>query len=160
MGRVFAPFGVRGWVKIHAYTEAMDGLLGYPVWWFKRDGAWQECRVLEAGIHGKSLIAQLEGVADRSAAEALKGKEIAVRREELPQLDEGEFYWSDLIGLKVVNAAGVELGTVDSLLQTGANDVLVVKSAEQERLIPFVEQYVLEVQREAGVIRVDWDLDY
>lgn len=159
MGRVSAPFGVRGWLKVHAFTETLDGLLDYPVWWLGRNGAWQEHRVLECSVHGKLLIAQLEGVADRRAAEALKGIEIAVSRDELPALEENEFYWSGLIGLNVVNTAGVELGKVDSLLQTGANDVLVVKG-ERERLIPFVKQVVLDVDKAAGVIRVDWGADY
>lgn len=159
MGRISAPFGVRGWLKVHAFTETMDGLLDYPVWWLAHNGAWHEHRVLEGNVHGKLLIAQLEGVADRSAAEALNGAEIAVLRGELPIPEENEFYWSDLIGLNVVNTAGVELGKVDSLLQTGANDVLVVKG-ERERLIPFVKQVVLDVDKAAAVIRVDWGADY
>lgn len=159
MGRVSAPFGVRGWLKVHAFTDTLDGLLDYPVWWLGRNGVWQEHRVLECSVHGKLLIAQLEGVADRRAAEVLKGIEIAVSRDELPLPEENEFYWSDLIGLNVVNTAGVELGKVDSLLQTGANDVLVVKG-ERERLIPFVKQVVLDVDKAAAVIRVDWGADY
>lgn len=159
MGRVAAPFGVRGWLKVHAFTETLDGLLDYPVWWLGRNGAWQEHRVLEGSVHGKLLTVQLEGVADRSAAEALKGTEIAVPRSELPLPEENEFYWNELIGLNVVNTAGVELGKVDSLLQTGANDVLVVKG-ERERLIPFVKQVVLDVDKAAAVIRVDWGADY
>lgn len=159
MGRVSAPFGVRGWLKVHAFTDTLDGLLDYPVWWLGRNGAWHEYRVLEGSVHGKLLIAQLEGVTDRSAAEALKGIEIAVPRDELPLPEENEFYWSDLIGLNVVNAEGVELGKVDSLLQTGANDVLVVKG-ERERLIPFVKQIVLDVDQAAAIVRVDWGADY
>jgi len=159
MGRVAAPFGVRGWLKVHAFTETLDGLLDYPVWWLGRNGAWQGHRVLEGSVHGKLLTVQLEGVADRSAAEALKGTEIAVPRSEFPLPEENEFYWNELIGLNVVNTAGVELGKVDSLLQTGANDVLVVKG-ERERLIPFVKQVVLDVDKAAAVIRVDWGADY
>ena len=159
MGRISAPFGVRGWVKVHAFTDTMDGLLDYPVWWLERNGAWHEHRVLEGNVHGKLLIARLEGVSDRSAAEALNGTDIAVLRSELPPSGEGEYYWNDLIGLKVVNTAGVELGTVGSLLQTGADDVLVVQG-ERERLIPFVKQVVLDVDKAAGVIRVEWGADY
>jgi 16S rRNA processing protein RimM len=159
MGRISAPFGVRGWLKVHAFTDTMDGLLDYPVWWLERNGAWHKHRVLDGSVHGKLLIAQLEGVADRSAAEALNGTDIAVSRSELPPAGENEFYWNELIGLKVVNAAGVELGKVDSLLQTGANDVLVVQG-ERERLIPFVKQVVLDVDKAVAVIRVDWGADY
>jgi len=159
MGRVAAPFGVRGWIKVYAYTNVLDSLLDFPLWRLSCDGGWRDYRLLDGAIHGKSLLAQLEGVSDRSAAEALHGCEIAVGRTELPQPEHGEFYWSDLIGLLVVNTQGVELGKVDSLLETGADDVLVVKG-ERERLIPFVKQIVLDVDQATGVIRVEWGADY
>lgn len=159
MGHVGAPFGVRGWVKVHAYTEHSDSLLDYPVWWLGHNGQWRECEVLACDVHPKALVAHLAGCDDRDAAAALRGSEIAVPRESLPQVDENEYYWADLIGLKVVNTAGQELGSVTGLLETGANDVLVVQG-ERERLIPFVAQVVLEVDLAAGAVRVDWGLDY
>lgn len=159
MGHVGVPFGVRGWVKVHAYTEHSDSLLDYPVWWLGRNGQWRECEVLGCDVHPKALVAHLAGCDDRDAAAALRGSEIAVPRESLPQVDENEYYWADLIGLKVVNAAGQELGSITGLLETGANDVLVVQG-ERERLIPFVAQVVLEVDLAAGLVRVDWGLDY
>ncbi len=159
MGHVGVPFGVRGWVKVHAYTEHSDSLLDYPVWWLGRNGQWRECEVLGCDVHPKALIAHLAGCNDRDAAAALRGSEIAVPRESLPQADENEYYWADLIGLKVVNAAEQVLGSVSGLLETGANDVLVVQG-ERERLIPFVAQVVLEVDLAAGLVRVDWGLDY
>lgn len=159
MGRVAAPFGLRGWIKVYAYTESLDSLLVFPLWRLESKGVWREYRLLEGAVHGKSLLAHLEGVTDRNLAEALHGSEIAVARTELPQPDLGEFYWSDLIGLQVVNTQGVELGRVDSLLETGASDVLVVKG-ECDRLIPFVKQIVLDVDQATGVIRVEWGADY
>ncbi|MEW5943009.1 MAG: ribosome maturation factor RimM [Pseudomonadota bacterium] len=159
MGHVSAPFGVRGWIKVHAYTETGDGLLDYPVWWVGKPGAWRECAVLDAEVHSKSLAAHLEGCNDRDAAAALRGALIAVPREALPPAEADEYYWNDLIGLRVVNAQGQDLGEVAKLLETGANDVLVVQG-ERERLIPFVAGTILEVDVDSGRIRVDWGADY
>lgn len=159
MGRVGVPFGVRGWVKVHAYTEHSDSLLDYPAWWLGRNGQWREYEVLACDVHPKTLVAHLAGCDDRDAAVALRGCEIAVPRDSLPQTADDEYYWADLIGLKVVNTEQQELGRVSGLLETGANDVLVVQG-ERERLIPFVSQVVLEVDLTTGLIRVDWGLDY
>jgi len=159
MGHVGVPFGVRGWVKVQTYTETSDSLLDYPVWWLGRNGQWRECEVLACNEHPKALVAHLAGCDDREAALALRGSEVAVPRESLPQTADNEYYWADLIGLKVVNAEQHELGRVTGLLETGANDVLVVQG-ERERLIPFVAQVVLEVDMVAGTVQVDWDLDY
>ncbi len=163
MGRVTAPFGVKGWFKIHALTAQPGNLRDYPVWWLGRDGEWREMRVAAAKVHGNTLVAQLEGVGDREAAVALKGMDIAVPREQLPDAADDEFYWADLIGLKVVNREQHEFGRVARILQTGANDVLVVASGnrnERETLIPFVANAIKKVDLAAGVINVEWDEDY
>ena len=163
MGRVTAPFGVKGWVKIYALTARPGNLCDYPVWWLGRDGDWRETRVAAAKVHGNMLVAQLEGVADREAAIALKGSEIAVPRAQLPGAADDEFYWADLIGLKVVNAEEHEFGRVTRILQTGANDVLVVEAGdrnERETLIPFIASAIKQVDLAAGVISVDWGRDY
>lgn len=159
MGRIAAPFGVRGWVKIQPFTEEIDGLLDFPVWHLGRGADWREVKVLEADVHSKSLVARLQGCDDRDAAAALKGLEVAVPRDELPETGEDEYYWADLIGLEVVNTQGENLGKVADLLETGANDVLVVEG-ERERLIPFIAQVILEVDLKAGRISVDWGADY
>lgn len=159
MGRINAPFGVKGWVKIQAFTETLDALLDYPGWQIGKDSQWRDVEVEEATVHGEFIVAKLAGCDDRDAAFALRGQEIAVDREELPDTEEGEYYWSDLIGLTVVNREGVELGKVSALMETGAHDVLVVKG-EKEILIPFVEVYVLNVDLAQGRIEVDWGLDY
>ena len=159
MGRIAAPFGIRGWVKVQPFTEEFDGLLDFPVWHIGRGAEWREVAVLEADVHSKSLVARLDGCNDRDAAAALKGMEVAVPREALPEAAENEYYWSDLIGLAVVNAQGETLGKVADVLETGANDVLVVEG-ERERLIPFVAQTILEVDLAAGRINVDWGADY
>jgi 16S rRNA processing protein RimM len=160
MGRVVAPYAVRGWVKLQTFTEYLDSLLDYPVWRIGKDGDRRDFRVLDGKVHGQYLMASLEGVDDRNAAEALMGLDVAVLREEMPEADEDEYYWDDLIGLDVVNLAGEALGRVEGLLETGANDVLQVRDGETERLLPFVDAVVKEVDLEAGRLVVDWGLDY
>lgn len=159
MGRIAAPFGVRGWVKIQPFTEEIDGLLDFPVWHLGRGADWREVKVIEADVHSKSVVARLQGCNDRDAAAALKGLEVAVPREALPETEEDEYYWADLLGLEVVNTQGENLGKVADLLETGANDVLVVEG-ERERLIPFIAQVILEVDLKARRISVDWGADY
>lgn len=159
MGRIAGPYGIKGWVRIQPFTETLDALLDYPVWQIGSQDNWQEAEIEEAGIRGQSIIAKLAGCHDRDAALALRGQEIAVFRDELPEPKDNEYYWEDLIGLSVVNREGIKLGHVVKLLETGAHDVLVVKN-EKEHLIPFVEVYVLNVDLAQGIIEVDWGLDY
>ena len=159
MGRVAAPFAVHGWVKGQPFTEYLDSLLDYPVWRLGKNGAWREYRLLDGQVHGQQLIVQLEGVDDRDQAECIRGLEIAVHRDELPEAEEDAYYWDDLIGLEVVNQEGVSLGRVAGLLETGVHDVLEVVD-DRKRLIPFTEPIVVEVDKAAGRILVDWGLDY
>jgi len=117
--------------------------------------------VLEANVHGKILVAKLPGILDRTAAEQCKGLMVAVHRDSLPKQEEGEYYWSDLIGMQVVNLADESLGVVDTLLETGANDVLSVRDAQgKEILIPFLASVIQQVSLQDKVIRVDWQADY
>lgn len=160
MGYVSGAFGIRGWVKIHADTEHADSLFDYPVWWVGRDGVWKEYRFEDGAVQPKALVAKLEGVADRDIAESLRGSQIAIPRAEMPEPDEDEYYWTDLIGLAVVNKSGVSLGKVTRLMETGAHDVLAVHDGSQERLIPFVDQFVGKVDIAGGTIEVDWEADY
>ena len=159
MGRVAAPFGVHGWVKIQPFTEEVDGLADFPSWWLGDGKSWREVAVDACNTHGVTLLAKLEGCGGRDAAAALKGTQVAVPRDALPNTAKDEYYWSDLIGLAVVNLQGESLGKVSGLLETGANDVLVVQNG-QERLIPFIAQVVLEVDLAADRIVVDWGLDW
>ncbi len=159
MGHVSAPFGIQGWIKVHPYTETNTGLTGYATWWLGKNGSFQTYEVLEARAQGTEVVAKLKGFEDREAALTLRGMEVAVPRSELPKARRDEYYWSDLIGLTVLNTEGLTLGTVKNLLETGANDVLVV-SGERERLIPFVRQVVQAVDLQGGTIQVDWGADY
>ncbi len=161
MGKVVAAQGIQGWVKVQTFTEYLDSLLDYRTWYVGNEHAWRPLEVLEANVHGgKVLIAKLQGIVDRTAAEKCKGMLIAVPRAELPEQAEGEYYWSDLIGLSVENLSGVSFGIVDSLLETGANDVLVVKGEGGERLIPFIDSVIRQVSLKDKMIRVDWQADY
>ncbi|RXZ44911.1 ribosome maturation factor RimM [Crenobacter cavernae] len=160
MGYVRGAFGVRGWVKIQANTEHADSLFDYSTWWLGRDGDWKPYRFEDGLLQPKAIAAKLQGVDGREAAEAMRGCEIAIPRSEFPEPDEDEFYWTDLIGLEVFTVDAVLLGKVAELMETGANDVLVVVDGETRRLIPFVDAVVKTVELEAGRITVDWGLDY
>jgi 16S rRNA processing protein RimM len=159
MGRIVAPYAVKGWVKLQTFTEYLDSLLDYRVWRVGKDGNWRDYRLLDGKVHGQTLLASLEGVNDRNASEALQGMDVAVLREEMPEADEDEYYWDELIGLDVLNIQGEALGRVVGLLETGANDVLQVQG-ERLRLIPFVEAYIQSVDVATGKIVVDWGLDW
>jgi 16S rRNA processing protein RimM len=181
VGKIGAPYGVRGWVKIHSFTESVENLLDYDPWYLPRFSQlkkaqlkkaqsektqssetpeWVETAVFEAKIHGKGIIAKFEGCDDRDAAAHMRGLEIAVRRDQLPEPEAGEYYWVDLEGLEVITLDGISLGRIDHMLETGANDVMVVKG-DRERLIPYVPGPIVhEVDIEGGTIRVDWDPSY
>lgn len=171
LGRISGLFGVRGWLKVHSYTRPIDNLLDYDCWLVVdrsaegRQEQWRPFRVVAARPHGKTLVVQLanaEGgvIADRDAAAALLDADIAVARADMPPLPPGEYYWHDLVGLEVVNREALSFGHVTRMLETGANDVLVVEG-DGERLIPFVMGVIVDsVDLEAGRIMVDWDADF
>lgn len=160
MGQIGAPFGVRGWFRVHAFTEDADSLLDYATWWLGEAGRWREYRVQHGEVHSKGLAVKLEGIDDRDVIGALRGTQIAVPRSAMPEAEEDAYYWTDLIGLKVTNLEGETLGVVDSLLETGAHDVMRVLDGKVERLIPFVEAFIRDVDLKAGEIRVDWGSDF
>lgn len=160
MGFVAGAFGIRGWVKVVADTEHADSLLDYRTWWLGRDGNWRAYEIDESNVQPKQLSVKLVGVDDRDVAFAMKGMTVAIPRSAMPAAEEGEYYWADLIGLSVVNRQGETLGVVDKLFETGANDVLVVKDGETERLLPYVATVIDDVDLAAKVIKVDWGLDY
>jgi 16S rRNA processing protein RimM len=159
MGRIVVPFGVKGWFKVHAFTETPESLLGYESWWIGTGSEWRQQRVEQAKVQSGSVVAKLEGCEDRDAAARLRGQEIAIPRGAFPAAAANEYYWADLVGLQVVNTEGIDFGAVSEIIETGANDVLVVKG-DRERLIPFIEQVIREVDIPGRSIRVDWGADY
>lgn len=169
LGRIVAPFGVQGWVRIHPFGDDPASWRKMPQWWLSSDdgapdASWKPYTLAACRPHGKGLVAALAEVPDRNAAEAIDGFYIAAPREALPEPAEGEYYWGDLVGLDVVDEAGEALGTVAGLLSTGVHDVLKVRDGEgkeaAERLIPFVAAYVLDVDLSARRIRVNWQKDW
>ncbi len=157
MGHIAGVYGVKGWLKIHSHTAPRDNILNYNPWLLSFEGgAWEAREVLAGRRQGKGIVARIAGVDDRDQARLLIGTQIAIKRDQLAPLPEGEYYWHELIGLKVVNLQDIELGCVDHLFETGANDVLVVKG-ERERLIPYaVGPIVKDIDLAAGCMRVDW----
>lgn len=168
LGKLTSPYGVKGWLKVYSYTSPMQGILDYDAWMLRHDGKLRSYQLAQGRPHGKGLVALLDGVEGREQAEALAGAEILLPKAALPELDDADdFYWHQLIGLKVVTRDGVALGHVDNLFETGANDVLVVKGSPQqgdesrERLLPYLYgDVVREVDLEAGVMTVDWDPEF
>ncbi len=203
MGRIVAPYGVFGWLKIVPDTEAFDGLFDYDNWWLGKGDDWREMVVETAKVHNDVIVVKLKGIDDRDAALACKGKQIAVPRAQLPEAEENEYYWSDLIGLRVKNLQDIDFGLIIDVFETGANDVIVVqpdvakpdaikpeaqkqevsseasikvvslsdkaphkkskadaKEKPQERLLPFTDAVVLEVDIKAKTMLVDWDADF
>jgi len=162
MGRISAPFGVKGWVKVHPYCADPRSLLDFPAWWLGREGQedWSERPVVQAALHGKALIAWLEGVTKRDQAARLKDLDVAVPRSALSTPQAGEFFLADLLGLEVVNRQGERLGRVAGFLEAGPNLVLRIAAEGCERLIPFAESLVDQVELAAGELHVNWAADY
>jgi len=158
LGHISGVHGVKGWVKIHSLTEPREAIFEYQPWLLGE--SLEEVFISQGKKHGNRLIAQFENINDREAAEELVRQPIAACRDQFPEAEDGKYYWMDLVGLAVKLEDGTALGTVDNLLATGANDVLVVKG-DRECLVPFVQgQYVKKVDLENGVITVDWDPDF
>ncbi|MEO4046113.1 ribosome maturation factor RimM [Pseudomonas sp. CAU 1711] len=165
LGKITSVHGVRGEVKIYSFTDPIDNLLDYRQWTLKRDGEVKQVELVSGRLQGKVLVAKLKGLDDREVARTYAGFDICVPRALLPDLEEDEFYWHQLEGLKVINQDGQLFGRIDHLLETGSNDVMVVKPCagsldDRERLLPYTEQCVLRVDLAAGEMRVDWDADF
>jgi 16S rRNA processing protein RimM len=165
LGKITSVHGVRGEVKIYSFTDPIDNLLDYSPWTLKREGEVKQVELVSGRLQGKVLVAKLKGLDDREVARTFAGFDICVPRALLPDLDDGEFYWHQLEGLKVIDLQGQLLGRLDHLLETGANDVMVVKPCpgsldDRERLLPYTEQCVQQTDLAAGEMRVDWDADF
>jgi 16S rRNA processing protein RimM len=164
LGKIGAVYGIKGWLKIHTFTDEADAIFDYAPWSLKLGEKTQSATVVDWRRHNNGLIAKLDGINDRDDAQRYVGMEIIVTKDSLPELPDGEFYWKDLIGMTVVTTKGYDLGKVSDMMETGSNDVLVVKAnvkdafGKKERLIPFIEsQVVTNVSLENKQIDVDWD---
>lgn len=165
VGHITGAYGLKGWVRVRPYSAEADALLHAKTWWLDKPEM-RDVSLMQSKQHGGDVVAQLMGVADRDAAEALKGTTVQIARSHFPALSDNEFYWVDLIGLAVENLQGEQLGKVAGLMDNGAHPILQVAQAvagddkPHESLIPFVDQFVVKVEREAGKITVDWGRDY
>ena len=160
LGKVSGVWGVRGAIKVYAYTREREGIAQYKNWVLQSAGGVnRHYEVIQCKKQGQSMVATLKGVDDRDLAESLQGFRILVPLQDMPVLPDGEYYWRQLVGLEVVTLEGVVLGVVDHLLETGANDVIVLKG-DKERLIPYTPETVLKVDVGGKKIIVDWDEDF
>ena len=189
LGEITGHYGVKGWVKVKSFTRPATQILEFSTWYVpwapSRD--WLKSMQTEFVLHPESLqkleltqgkrqqrglIAKLIGIDCREQSQGIQGRPIVMEKSQLAPAGPGEFYWSELIGMRVVNLEQIALGVVDHLLETGANDVLVVRnkvssasdvgdgSDTVERLIPWSDQVISDIDRSAGLITVDWDAGF
>jgi len=160
LGKVVGVWGVKGWIKLHSYTRNRTDISHYSNWWLqsnKQSDNHTLYEVLNCREQGQGIVAQLDGINDRDQAMALNGQRIFVKEADLPTLPEGEYYWQQLIGLSVSNNEQ-EFGVVDAILETGANDVLVIKQNDDaDVLIPYIDSVVQKIDLKQGSMLVDWD---
>jgi len=168
VGRITTVFGVRGWVKVHSYTDQVEALFSYKPWLIATDSGTKPLEIDNWRRHGDSLVAHIKGIDDRDIAQTWCGKDILVDKSNLPSLGADDYYWHQLQGLAVITSLEnkpIRLGVVKSLLETGANDVLVIKGDSEsidreERLIPYVDEYVAKVDLAQQTIEVNWDPEF
>lgn len=168
-GRITGVHGIKGWLKVNSQTEPAENLFHYSPWFIKTKHGVKSVEIEDWRPHGKGFVAKLVGVDTRDQAESLAPVDIAIEKQALDTLEDGEYYWYQLEGLRVIShfdGQRYDFGTVKKLLSTGANDVLVVvgddTSMDQtERLIPYVpDQYITSIDINEGVISVDWDPEF
>ncbi len=164
LGKMGSAYGIRGWLKVFSSTEDAESIFDYQPWFIQRAGQWQLVELESWKRHNQDMIIKVKGIDDRDAAGLLTNCEIVVDSEQLPELDSGEYYWKDLMGCQVITTEGYELGKVVDMMETGSNDVMVVKAnlkdafGVQERLIPFLDEQVIKnVDLTTRTIKVDWD---
>jgi 16S rRNA processing protein RimM len=157
VGRIAGVFGVKGWLKVMSYTSPRENILNYTPWQIQLKDTWREVCVQDWKAHNKGLTVVLEGIDDRDVARELTGADILVLRSQLEELPQGEYYQEDLLEMEVINREGKSLGRVKEIMETGANEVLVIEG-EHRHLVPLVwDRYLLAIDQDTGVIRVDWE---
>ena len=163
VGRIGGVHGVRGWVKLTSYTRPKENIFTYSPWLIHVNNAWHEIGVEESQQRGERLLVKMSGIDNPEDARGYMHCDLAVKREQLPPLKEGEYYWHDLIGLEVLNQDEISLGIIRKIAETGANDVLVISGLGEDKariLIPLVmDVYVKQVDLIAKTMHVDWQID-
>lgn len=166
LGKITSLYGVKGWVKVYSYTNPIENILQYKTWTLSNGLKKQQVAIKAGKVHGKTIVVNIDGCNDRDMAQQYCGNMVSVELSELPELTEGEFYWHQLEGLRVITVDGLLLGRISHLMETGSNDVIVVKACassmdKRERLIPYLpEQVVQSVNLESGEMVVDWDPEF
>lgn len=156
IGRLGKPVGLQGWMRLISFTEPVENILSYQHWFLNTGKGWQQAAFYETKLQGNQILVKFPGMDTPEKAKQLTHATLGISREQLPSLSEGEFYWSDLEGLRVINTQGIELGIIDYLFNTGSNDVIVVKGTK-EHLLPYLKKVVLAVDLAEGTMLVDWD---
>ncbi len=165
VGRITGVYGIKGWVKIHSATAPLENIFDYQPWWIEARAGWRALEIVEQRRQGRGLVARVAGIDDRDQAQEICQQDILVSRSQFSNLSPGEFYWSELLGLAVYSGLGdtrVRLGKVVGFMETGANDVLLVRGDatscdRRERLIPYADQYVMHTDLAGGEMIVAWD---
>ncbi|WP_340612022.1 ribosome maturation factor RimM [Xenorhabdus bharatensis] len=164
LGKLGSAYGIRGWLRVFSSTEQAEDIFEYQPWFIQRSGQWQHVELETWKYHNQDLIIKIKGIDDRDAANLFTNSEVVVDSSQLPALEDGDYYWKDLTGCQVINTAGYNLGTVQDMMETGSNDVMVIKAnlkdafGIKERLIPFLDgQVIKKVDLATKTIEVDWD---
>lgn len=161
IGKFGAAFGVKGWLKVNSFTEPPEGIFDYQPWQMETSQGFKVIEIVDSKVQGKNLVVQVADCEDRTKAQTLTNKAISVLRDQLPSLDDEQYYWTDLEGLTVLLANGDELGVINQFLETGANDVMVVLDGKTRHLVPFIMKTVVkEVDMENRKVIIDWDPDF
>lgn len=159
VGKFASVFGVKGWIKVISYTDPPENLFNYADWFVKHNRAWQPINIEAAKPHGKAFVVKIQDIDDRDIAHTYTNNEIAITRDALPDLPEGEYYWSQLVGLTVTTTEGVTLGTIVRLDETGANDIIFIRG-DRERVLPYIDSVVKNIDLDKQQMIVDWDPDF
>ena len=159
VGKINSFFGVQGWVKIFSYTEPRKNILEYQPWYFIDNGTYKAIEMTTGREQSKTIVAHVKGIDNRDQAGQLIGKDLYIDKDQLPELSDNEHYWHELNEFRVINKNGIDLGVVNYLVDTGSNNVLVTKG-EKEHWIPYIEPYLVLVDKKNRVITVDWDENF
>jgi len=159
VGHILGVHGVKGQVKVFSLTSPRENIVNYNPWLVQHRGQNSQLAI-QGGKQGKNVVVSLQGISDRDQALDMVGAKIFIRKDQLPSLQPGDYYWSQLCGLSVINTDGEPFGVIDHMLETGANDVMVVQG-ERERLIPYVmDEVVRHINLDKKQIIVDWDAEF
>ena len=159
VGKINGFFGVQGWVKIFSYTKPRKNILEYQPWYLIDNETYKVIEITSGREQSKTIVAQLKGINNRDEAVQLIGKDLYINKDQLPELDNDSLYWHELTGFRVINKNEVNLGMVDYLVDTGSNHVLVTKG-DTEHWVPYIEPFLVSVDKQKKVIIVDWDENF